>query len=113
MKKELAQEKNFDELMELASEQGKGYFRQGLNCAECVLKTFMDIYEVELPDEIICMATGFGGGMAILKIHAARLRVRCLLWDFSKAVKIHSDLRKKWQAESSIFSRKFTLFSVK
>jgi C_GCAxxG_C_C family probable redox protein len=67
MMKEIAQGKNFDELMELASEQGKGYFRQGLNCAECVLRTFMDIYEVDMPDEIICMATGFGGGMGHTK----------------------------------------------
>ena len=53
--------------MVLADELGRGYFRQGLNCTECVLRTFMDIYEVEFPDEIICMATGFGGGMGHTK----------------------------------------------
>ena len=67
MKKEIAKDKSLEELMALAEELGRGYFRQGLNCAECVLRTFMDIYEVELPDEIICMATGFGGGMGHTK----------------------------------------------
>ena len=67
MKKEIAKDKNLEELMALAEDLGRGYFRQGLNCTECVLRTFMDIYEVELPDEIICMATGFGGGMGHTK----------------------------------------------
>ena len=67
MKKEIAKDKDFDELMALAEEIGRGYFKQGLNCAECVLRTFMDIYEVNVPDEVICMATGFGGGMGHTK----------------------------------------------
>jgi len=67
MRKEIAKGKSLEELMALADELGRGYFRQGLNCAECVLRTFMDIYEVNLPDEIICMATGFGGGMGHTK----------------------------------------------
>ena len=62
MKKEIAAGKNLEELMALADELSRGYFRQGLNCSECVLRTFMDIYETGLPEEIICMATGFGGG---------------------------------------------------
>ena len=67
MKKEIAQGKNLEELMALADELSRGYFRQGLNCSECVLRTFMDIYETGLPEEIICMATGFGGGMGHTK----------------------------------------------
>ena len=67
MKKEIAQGKSLDELMALAEELGRGYFRQGLNCAECVLRTFMDIYECNVPDDVICMATGFGGGMGHTK----------------------------------------------
>ena len=67
MRKEIAKDKSLEELMALADELGRGYFKQGLNCAECVLRTFMDIYEVDLPDEIICMATGFGGGMGHTK----------------------------------------------
>lgn len=67
MKKDIAKDKSLEELMALAEELGKGYFRQGLNCSECVLRTFMDIYEADLPQEIICMATGFGGGMGHTK----------------------------------------------
>ena len=67
MKREIAENMTMDELMVLADEKGRGYFRQGLNCAECVLRTFMDIYEVNVPDEVICMATGFGGGMGHTK----------------------------------------------
>ena len=67
MRKEIAKDKSLDELMALADELGRNYFRQGLNCAECVLRTFMDIYECNVPDEVICMATGFGGGMGHTK----------------------------------------------
>lgn len=67
MRNEIAENKNHEELMELAEEIGRGYFKQGLNCAECVLRTFMDIYKVDVPDEVICMATGFGGGMGHTK----------------------------------------------
>ena len=67
MRKEIAKDKSLEELMALADELGRGYFRQGLNCAECVLRTFMDIYQCDVPDEVICMATGFGGGMGHTK----------------------------------------------
>lgn len=63
IKRDIAKGQSLEQLMELAEQQSRGYFRQGLNCAECVLRTFMDIYETNLPDEVICMATGFGGGM--------------------------------------------------
>ena len=67
MKKEIALNKTTEELMALADELGRGYFRQGLNCTECVLRTFMDLYEGGVPDEVLCMATGFGGGMGHTK----------------------------------------------
>ena len=34
---------NTEERMEMAYEGARGYFRQGLNCAECVLKAFMEV----------------------------------------------------------------------
>lgn len=63
MKKEIAKDKNIEELMALAEELARGYFRQGLNCTECVVRAVMDIYETGLPEEVLCMATGFGGGI--------------------------------------------------
>lgn len=52
-----------EERMEMAAEIATGYFRQGLNCAESVLKAFMEVYETELPPECVALATGFGAGM--------------------------------------------------
>ena len=67
MEQELIKDKSLEERMDIAGDLGKGYFKQGLNCTECVLKTFMDMYDVNLPDEVLCMATGFGGGMGHTK----------------------------------------------
>lgn len=39
------------------------YFREGLNCAECVLLGFIDTHETELPREVVRLASGFGGGI--------------------------------------------------
>lgn len=50
-----------------AREQAKNYFRQGLNCTECVMQSFLDIHGSDLPPEIIALATGFGGGMGHTK----------------------------------------------
>jgi len=44
-------------------ERAENYFRQGLNCSECVLRSFMDVYDTGLPDEVMTLASGFGGGM--------------------------------------------------
>lgn len=59
--------KTTEEKIVIAQETAKGYFRQGLNCTECVLRTYMDLYEIGMPDEILCMATGFGGGIGHTK----------------------------------------------
>lgn len=59
--------KSTEEKMALADEISRGYFRQGLNCAECVLRTFMDMHDIDLPDDIIKIASGFGGGMGHTK----------------------------------------------
>lgn len=50
-----------------ASECAKNYFRQGLNCSECVMATFLDMHGSDLPNEILCLASGFGGGMGHTK----------------------------------------------
>ena len=56
-----------EERMDEAERRGKDYFRQGLNCSECVLRTFMDMHETGLPESIIRLASGFGGGMGHTK----------------------------------------------
>jgi len=44
-------------------EKARGYFREGLNCSECVFQTFLDLEDTHLPQEVIALATGFGGGI--------------------------------------------------
>lgn len=44
-------------------ESAKNYFRVGLNCSECVLLSFLDNIDTGFPREVMCMATGFGGGI--------------------------------------------------
>ncbi len=39
------------------------YFHSGFNCAESILKTFVESYSKELDPEVAKFATGFGGGM--------------------------------------------------
>ena len=59
--------KTLEEKMAMADEISRGYFRSGLNCAECVLRTFLDMHDTDLPESIIRMASGFGGGMGHTK----------------------------------------------
>ena len=54
-------------LPEQARDQAKNYFRQGLNCTECVMQSFLDIHGSDLPPEVIALATVFGGGMGHTK----------------------------------------------
>ena len=46
-----------------AEQRARQYFREGLNCSECVLRSFLDVNDIDLPDEIIALASGYGGGM--------------------------------------------------
>lgn len=56
-----------EERMDVARDTAKNYFRQGLNCTECVTRTFLDMHDTGLPDEVMCIATGFGGGIGHTK----------------------------------------------
>jgi C_GCAxxG_C_C family probable redox protein len=40
-----------------------GYFRQGYNCAEAVLRAFIDLLPVKFGPEVARLASVFGGGM--------------------------------------------------
>ena len=60
-------EEPMSESMNDVSERAMNYFRQGLNCAECVMRSYMDTNEFGLPQEIIALASGYGGGMGETK----------------------------------------------
>ena len=59
--------KTVEEKMAMAAEISKGYFRVGLNCSECILRTFLDMHDTDLAESIIRLASGFGGGMGHTK----------------------------------------------
>ena len=44
-----------------------GHFREGLNCAECVLLGFLETHDSALPFEVVALASGFGGGIGNTK----------------------------------------------
>ncbi|WMI81127.1 C-GCAxxG-C-C family protein [Anaerotignum sp. MB30-C6] len=54
-------------LVEQAEQNSSNYFRQGLNCTECIMCTFLDIYNKEMPRESLALATGFGAGLGNTK----------------------------------------------
>ncbi|MDR3565707.1 MAG: C-GCAxxG-C-C family (seleno)protein [Negativicutes bacterium] len=39
------------------------YFREGYNCSEAILRAFGETLELDLNEDALKMATGFGGGM--------------------------------------------------
>jgi C_GCAxxG_C_C family probable redox protein len=38
-------------------------FKEGYNCAESIVRTFRDFYNLDVSDEALKMASGFGGGL--------------------------------------------------
>ena len=52
---------------ELVEQDAKECFKQGLNCAECVMTAFMNHFDTGLPKEVVKLSTGFGGGMGHTK----------------------------------------------
>lgn len=63
----MEENEKIESLITLAEEDGKNYFRQGLNCSECVMLSFMQHYNKDLSNEALALATGFGGGMGHTK----------------------------------------------
>lgn len=53
--------------VEKTEADAKNYFRQGLNCSECVMTAMLDNFDTGLPREVVKLATGFGGGMGHTK----------------------------------------------
>lgn len=60
-------EENKPATREQVEQDAKNGFRQGLNCSECVLGSFMAHYETPFPKDVVALATGFGGGMGHTK----------------------------------------------
>ncbi|ADI02225.1 MAG TPA: C_GCAxxG_C_C family protein [Syntrophothermus lipocalidus] len=54
-----------EDLVQKAKDNARQNFREGLNCAESVLKAILDTGVTDFPPEVVAMATGFGGGMGL------------------------------------------------
>ena len=54
-------------LVEQAQQNSSNYFKQGLNCTECVLCTFFDLHNQAMPKEAMALASAFGAGMGDTK----------------------------------------------
>lgn len=55
-----------------------GYFKEGLNCSECVFKGYLDLGDSGFPDEIIALASPFGGGIGHTKNTCGALIGACM-----------------------------------
>ncbi|MCP4683695.1 MAG: C_GCAxxG_C_C family protein [Desulfobacterales bacterium] len=53
------------DLIEQAKENASQNYRNGINCAESVLKAVIDTGVTDFSSEIVALATGFGGGMGL------------------------------------------------
>ena len=53
------------DLVEQAKENARHNYKNGLNCAESVLKAIIDTGITDLPSEAVALATGFGGGLGL------------------------------------------------
>jgi C_GCAxxG_C_C family probable redox protein len=59
----LNQKEKCKEIVEQIENEAEQHFRsKKMNCAEAALKALKDHLKPDLPDEVIHMATGFGGG---------------------------------------------------
>lgn len=52
-----------EDLAALARDKAGGYFKQGYNCAEAILRAFLDILSVPHDPQVARLASPFGGGL--------------------------------------------------
>jgi len=50
-------------IAEKTEQAARGHFREGFNCAECVLLGYMDTHDTGMSSDILTLITGFGGGI--------------------------------------------------
>lgn len=54
-----------EDMIQKAKDNAKQNFKDGLNCAESVLKAIIDSGVTDLPPGVVALATPFGGGMGL------------------------------------------------
>jgi len=56
-----------DEYKEKVKNDARNYFREGLNCSECVFKSYLDLKITDFPPEVVALSSGFGGRIGMTK----------------------------------------------
>lgn len=56
-----------DEYKEKIKNDSRNYYREGLNCSECVFKSFLDLGISGFSQEVVALSSGFGGGIGMTK----------------------------------------------
>lgn len=54
-------------LAEQASKRAMEYFKEGLNCGECVFQGYLEQGLTDYPPEVVALVSGMGGGMGFTK----------------------------------------------
>ncbi|ONI38276.1 hypothetical protein AN640_03895 [Candidatus Epulonipiscium fishelsonii] len=68
---------------ELFVKSATDYFREGLNCAECTLKAYLDLHP-ELDSNLVTISSGFGGGIGrTRKNTCGALSAACIVAGFN------------------------------
>ena len=52
-----------NQVLGTANDLAAQHFKAGYNCAESVVRAFRDFYNLDISDEALKMASGFGGGL--------------------------------------------------
>lgn len=56
-----------DEYKEKVKNDARKYYKEGLNCSECVFKSYLDLKTTDFPPEVVALSSGFGGGIGMTK----------------------------------------------
>lgn len=56
-----------DEYTEKIKNDSRNFYREGLNCSECVFKSFLDLGISDFPQNVVALSSGFGGGIGMTK----------------------------------------------
>lgn len=54
-----------EEIIARVKKRARDNFKTGLNCAECVMEAVLSEIFPDMPRELMCIATGFGGGCGL------------------------------------------------
>jgi C_GCAxxG_C_C family probable redox protein len=96
-----SEEKNYAGRAEQVAVEAEGYYRSGrMHCAEAVLMAIRNGFAPEIPDAVVQMASGFGGGSGsgclCGAVAGATMAIGLVLEDDKRRVKLLTHELHKW-----------------